>query len=137
MVQGRILRSQLPRDVDGRNAARRQRHIAVPMSPTRKDTHMPKAEGPVYREILHAGAKLNGKPVRWIVGVFANETALRSFLAILNIAYKTGMKDIVAGLDVHSPAKKPEDELTEVKFSRQVIQYNPAASLPDDDAALV
>lgn len=98
---------------------------------------MPKAEGPVTREILHASAKLNGKPVRWIVGAFANETMLRSFLAILSIAYKTGMDDVTKQLDVHSPAKEPTDKLTEVKFSRQVIQYNPQASLPEDDAALV
>lgn len=98
---------------------------------------MPKAEGPVTREILHASAKLNGKPVRWIVGAFANETMLRAFLGILNIAYKTGMADIVKQLDVHSPAKEATDKLTEIKFSRQPVQYNPSAALPEDDAALV
>jgi hypothetical protein len=98
---------------------------------------MPGANGPVTREILHASAKLNGKPVRWIVGAFANEKELRHFLSILNIAYKTGLKDVVKALDVHSPAKEDKDELTEIKFSRQPVQYNPTASLPDDDAALV
>lgn len=98
---------------------------------------MPKAEGPVYREILHATGKVDGKPVRWISGVFANEATLRSFAAHLKLAYQAGVTDTIKVMDKHAPALKDGQTLTEVKFSRQTVQYNPQAPGLDSDAALV
>lgn len=98
---------------------------------------MPAALGPVNREILHATAKLDGKVVRWIVGVFPNENALKSFAAMLRLAYQTGLETHVKAMDVHAPALKDGQALTEVKLSRQTVQYNPQAPGLDDDAALV
>ena len=98
---------------------------------------MPAANGPVNREILHATAKLDGKVVRWIVGVFPNEKDLRAFAAHLNVASKGGLTDIVMAMDIHAPALKDGQSLTDVKLSRQTVQYNPQAPALDDDAALV
>lgn len=98
---------------------------------------MPKANGPVARDILHASAKVDGKLVRWIVGVFANEASLRSFAAHLKLAYQTGLTDVIAAMDKHAPALKEGQALTEVKFNRTTVQYNPQAPGLDDDAALV
>ena len=123
--------------MNGRNAGRRLRQIAVLMSPTERNTLMPKAEGPVYREILHASGKVDGKAARWIVGVFTNEKTLKAFAAHLNLARKAGMTDTVAAMDVHAPTPKDGQELTEVKLSRQTVQYNPQAPGLEDDAALV
>lgn len=98
---------------------------------------MPAANGPVTREILHASGKVNGKVARWIVGVFANEKELKAFAGHLNLARKAGMSDTVKVMDIHAPALKDGEELTEVKLSRQTVQYNPQAPALDDDAALV
>lgn len=97
---------------------------------------MPAANGPVTREILHASGKVDGKPVRWIVGAFANTAALQSFAAMLKLSYQTGLTDHVKAMDVHAPALKDGQILTDVKFSRQTIQYNPTAPGLDEDAAL-
>jgi hypothetical protein len=97
---------------------------------------MPKAEGTVYREILHASGKVEGKLARWIVGVFPNEKELKGFAAHLNLARKAGMLETVAAMDVHAPTLKDGQELTEVKLSRQTVQYNPQAPGLDDDTAL-
>lgn len=98
---------------------------------------MPAANGPVTREILHASAKVDGKLVRWIVGVFANETSLRAFLAHLRLARKANLAADIAAMDKHAPVLKDGQALEDVKFSRQVVQYNPQAPDLDDDAALV
>lgn len=98
---------------------------------------MPAANGPVTREILHASAKVDGKLARWIVGVFPNEGALKAFAALLRLAYQTGLTDVIKAMDIHAPALKDGQALTEVKLSRQTVQYNPTAPGLDDDAALV
>src|SRR4030088_1972076 len=97
------------------------------MSPTERNTLMPKAEGPVYRQILHASGKVDNKVVRWIVGAFPNENALKSFAAMLKLAYQTGLEAHIKAMDVHAPGLKDGQELTDVKFSRQEVQYNPQA----------
>lgn len=91
----------------------------------------------VYRYILHAVGKVDGKVHRWVVGVFANERLLRSHVGLLNIAYKTADAKLITQLDPHSPATDKTGPATEVKFSKSTAQYNPQAPGLDDDAALV
>jgi hypothetical protein len=98
---------------------------------------MPAANGPVTREILHASGKVDGKLVRWVVGVFPNEKELKHFAGFLNLARKHNDTDGLKVMDIHAPALKDGQTLTEVKLSRQTVQYNPQAPALDDDAALV
>lgn len=98
---------------------------------------MPAANGPVYREILHASAKVDGKLVRWIVGVFPNELTLKGFAGALKLCRLAGMEDAVKAMDTHAPTLKDGQKIEDVKLSRQTVQYNPQAPGLDDDAALV
>lgn len=97
---------------------------------------MPKANGPVFREILHASAKVDGKVARWIVGVFANESAVRNFAALLKLAYKTDDTTGIVAMDPHRPVLKDGQKMEPPVFSRSTVQYNPQAPGLDDDAAL-
>lgn len=90
----------------------------------------------VYREVLHAAGKLDGKAHRWVVGVFANESRLRAHVGLLNLAYRSADKDLVKALDPHSPATDATGPATDVKFSKTTVQYNPEAPGLDDPAAL-
>lgn len=91
----------------------------------------------VYREVLHAVGKVDGKVHKWIVGVFANTRLLQNHAALLKMAYAAGDAKQIAALDPHSPATGKETPATEVKFSKSTAQYNPTPSGLDDDAALV
>lgn len=97
---------------------------------------MPAAIGPVERHILHASAKLDGKPVRWIVGVFANEGLLRHFAALLKLAYTHGDAVSIKAMDKHAPVLKDGQTLTEVKFNKQAVQYNPTAPALEGEDSL-
>ena len=90
----------------------------------------------VYREVLHAAGKLDGKAHKWIVSVFANEARLRSHHALLNMAYKGGDAETIKKLDPNSPASRTGGTVTEVKFSKETVPYNLEASGPDEAAAL-
>lgn len=94
-----------------------------------------KAEN-IYREILFASGKVAGKAHRWPVAVFANESRLRSHVAILNMAYKGGDVATIAVMDPHSPATDETGPATDVKFSRNTVVYNPEAPGLDSDTAL-
>lgn len=95
-----------------------------------------KAEA-VFREVLFATGKVAGKAHKWPVAVFANESRLRSHVGLLNLAYKSGDKELLKALDPHSPATDETGPATDVKFSRNTVTYNPEAPGLDSDAALV
>lgn len=90
----------------------------------------------VYREVLHATGKVDGKVHKWVVAVFANESRLRSHVAILNMAYKGGDVATIAAMDPHSPATGKDAPATDVKFSKNTVVYNPEAPGLDSDTAL-
>lgn len=90
----------------------------------------------VFRNVLHASGKVNGKPHKWQVGVFANEARLKSYAAILKLTYASGDVAKIHALDMHSPAAGTPEAATDVKFSQTITQYNPEPPSLDEDTAL-
>lgn len=90
----------------------------------------------VYREVLHAAGKVDGKAHKWIVGVFANVERLKSHAALLKMAYEGGNAKLIAAMDPHAPTTDASGPATDVKFSKTTTQYNPTAPGLDEDHAL-
>lgn len=90
----------------------------------------------VYREVLHATGKVDGKVHKWVVAVFANESRLRSHVAILNMAYKNSDASTIVEMDPHRPVSAEGKLPTDVKFSKNTVVYNPEAPGLDADSAL-
>ncbi len=90
----------------------------------------------VYREILHASGKVDGKAHRWVVGVFSDSARAISHASLLKMAYKVGEVETVKKMDPHSPATAPDAIATDVKFSKTTVQYNPAPPALDEAAVL-
>lgn len=90
----------------------------------------------VYREIVQAIGKVDGKTHTWIVGVFSDAARAISHAALLKMAYKVGDADTIKKMDPHSPAKDAKAPATDVKFSKTTVQYNPTPPALDEAAAL-
>lgn len=90
----------------------------------------------VFRNVLHASGKVNGRPHKWQVGVFANEARLKAYAAVLKLTYASGDVAAIHALDIHSPAAGTEAAATDIKLSQTVTQYNPEPPALDEDTAL-
>lgn len=90
----------------------------------------------VFRHVLHASGKVDNKAHKWIVGVFANEKALKAYAAILKMTYASGDVKAIHALDIHSPAVGTDKAATDIKFSMAPAQYNPEPPALDEDSAL-
>lgn len=90
----------------------------------------------VYRELLHATGKVDGKVHRWVVGVFSSRDKLLSHASMLKAAYSSGDVAEITKLDPHSPATGKDTPASDVKVSASVVQYNPIAPGLDEGSIL-
>lgn len=86
--------------------------------------------------VVNAIGKVDGKSHVWTVAVFNSIKDAKSWVALLNLARKSGDAETVKAMDVHAPVIPDGKELKDVKYSGATIQYAPEASGLSDDATL-
>jgi hypothetical protein len=90
----------------------------------------------VEKFIINAMGKVDGKTHVWTVAVFNSVKDAKPWVALLNLARRTGDVETVKAMDVHAPELPEGKELKDVKYSGATIQYAPEASGLSDDATL-
>lgn len=90
----------------------------------------------VEKFVVNAMGKVDGKTHVWTAAVFNSVKDAKPWVALLNLARKSGDAETIAAMDVHAPALAEGKELKDVKYSGATIQYAPEAAGLSDDATL-
>jgi hypothetical protein len=86
--------------------------------------------------IVNAASKVDGKTHIWTVAVFNSVKDAKPWVALLNLARKSGDAETIKAMDIHAPELPEGKEHTAVKYTGAVIQYGPEATGLSDDATL-
>ena len=90
----------------------------------------------VEKYVVMGAGKVDGKTHLWTVAVFNSIKDAKPWVALLNLARKSGDVETIAAMDLHAPAVPEGKELKDVKYSGATIQYGPEAAGLSDDATL-
>lgn len=90
----------------------------------------------VDKFVVMANGKVGGKTHIWTVAVFNSVKDAKPWVALLNLARKSGDAETVKAMDVHAPEIPDGQEIRDVKYTGATIQYAPEASGLSDDATL-
>lgn len=90
----------------------------------------------INKFVVVASGKIDTKTHVWTVAVFNGKKDAQPWVALLNLARRTGDTETVKAMDVHAPEVPEGKELSGVKYAGSVIQYGPEASGLSDDATL-
>jgi hypothetical protein len=90
----------------------------------------------VEKFIVNAAVKHEGKTHIWTAAVFNSVKDAKPWVALLNLARKSGDAETIKAMDVHVPAALADKDLKDVKYSGATVQYAPEAAGLSDDATL-
>jgi hypothetical protein len=90
----------------------------------------------VEKYVVMAQGKIDGKTRVWVAAVHNSIKDAKPWVALLNLARKSGDHEAVAAMDQHQPATADGGPATDVKYSGSVIQYAPEVPGLSDDTTL-
>lgn len=90
----------------------------------------------VAKYVVLGQGRVDGKTQLWVAATFASIAQAKPWVALLNLAHKSGDTETVAAMDVHAPTGADGKAPNSVKYSGQKVQYNPEIQGLSDDTTL-
>lgn len=90
----------------------------------------------IAKYVVLGQGRVDGKARMWVASTFASKALAAPWVALLNVAHKSGDVETVAKMDVHAPLAENGDRPTAVKYSGISAQYNPDLGGLSEDATL-
>jgi hypothetical protein len=90
----------------------------------------------VAKYVVLGQGRVDGKAKMWVASTFASKALAAPWVALLNVAHKSGDAETVAKMDVHAPTSETGERPTAVRYSGISAQYNPDLGALSEDASL-